>query len=36
MTLFDACGRAVTGLSPGIYFVRSIDGERLRRLVVVR
>jgi len=34
--LFDACGRPAKGLAPGVYFVRSPDGGRFRRLVVVR
>jgi hypothetical protein len=33
--LFDACGRSVTVLAPGVYFARA-TGDRLHKLVVVR
>ena len=36
LVVLDACGRAVTALAPGVYFVRAPGGVRLQRLVVVR
>ncbi|MBN2466477.1 hypothetical protein JXD38_12730 [candidate division WOR-3 bacterium] len=36
MMLLDPCGRSVTDLKPGVYFARSSDGERVRRLAIVR
>jgi hypothetical protein len=35
MKLYDPCGRSVTDLKPGVYFLRMSDGGRYRRLVVV-